>query len=166
MCAADQDSIRFCKHCGASSDPSASVTERDDDTLILRLLEERPEEALDRRARLWLLDPAGEHIAQVSELTEEMTVFGRQPDCSIGLPSSTVSRHHAQIRREGGNPFTEYQLPEAVLRFKQGFGRLIRSREDRGIVVILDGRVVQQWYGRRFLEALPNCEIVIAEQEQ
>ncbi|MCK4851259.1 MAG: helicase, partial [Phycisphaerae bacterium] len=60
-----------------------------------------------------------------------------------------------QIRSEGGNPFVDYQLPEAVLRFKQGFGRLIRSSRDRGIVVILDGRVLSRWYGKRFLQALP-----------
>ena len=68
-----------------------------------------------------------------------------------------------QIRSEGGNPFMDYQLPEAVLRFKQGFGRLIRSRQDRGIVVILDGRLVRQWYGKRFLQALPECEISVEQ---
>ena len=66
-----------------------------------------------------------------------------------------------QIRSEGGNPFMDYQLPEAVLRFKQGFGRLIRSRDDHGIVVILDGRVASKWYGKRFLQALPECKIVV-----
>ncbi|MDP7560357.1 MAG: helicase C-terminal domain-containing protein, partial [Planctomycetota bacterium] len=66
-----------------------------------------------------------------------------------------------QIRSEGGNPFMDYQLPEAVLRFKQGFGRLIRSKDDHGIVVILDGRVRSKWYGKRFLQALPECKIMI-----
>jgi ATP-dependent DNA helicase DinG len=66
-----------------------------------------------------------------------------------------------QIRSEGGNPFMNYQLPEAVLRFKQGFGRLIRSKDDHGIVVILDGRVVSKWYGKRFLQALPECKIIV-----
>ena len=68
-----------------------------------------------------------------------------------------------QIRSEGGNPFMDYQLPGAVLRFKQGFGRLIRSRQDRGIVVVLDGRLISQWYGKRFLGALPGCEISVEE---
>lgn len=81
---------------------SAAVGESDDDTLIIRLLDERPEEALDRRARLWLLDPAGEHVAQVMELSESITIIGRQAECVICLPSSTVSRRHAQVRREGG----------------------------------------------------------------
>ncbi|NOX60310.1 MAG: hypothetical protein GXP29_15825, partial [Planctomycetes bacterium] len=66
-----------------------------------------------------------------------------------------------QIRRRGGNPFMEFQLPEAVLKFRQGFGRLIRAKTDRGIVVILDPRVVTKRYGGAFLKALPDCEIVI-----
>ena len=53
------------------------------------------------------------------------------------------------------NPFQELSLPEAVIRFKQGFGRLIRSKEDRGIVVLLDDRVVKKYYGRLFLNSLP-----------
>lgn len=64
-----------------------------------------------------------------------------------------------QIRREGGNPFRDYQLPEAILRLKQGFGRLIRSRTDTGIVVILDRRIVTKSYGQDFLAALPPCHI-------
>jgi ATP-dependent DNA helicase DinG len=55
----------------------------------------------------------------------------------------------------------EYQVPEAVLRFKQGIGRLIRTKEDRGIVVILDHRVVSKRYGRLFLESLPTCPVEI-----
>jgi len=66
-----------------------------------------------------------------------------------------------QVRREGGNPFVDYQLPEAILKFKQGFGRLIRSRTDRGIVVVLDSRLHTKPYGRWFLEALPKCEVVV-----
>ena len=63
------------------------------------------------------------------------------------------------IRSAGGNPFMDFQVPEAVLRLKQGFGRLIRSHEDRGIVVILDKRVKTKFYGRRFLDALPPCRL-------
>lgn len=64
------------------------------------------------------------------------------------------------IRSRGGNPFMEYQVPEAIIRLKQGFGRLIRSRQDSGQVVILDPRVRTKPYGRLFLESLPACEIV------
>lgn len=68
------------------------------------------------------------------------------------------------IRRRGGNPFNDYQLPEAVLKFRQGFGRLIRSRNDTGIVVILDPRVVTKHYGRRFLDSLPPCPQEVSQQ--
>jgi DNA polymerase-3 subunit epsilon/ATP-dependent DNA helicase DinG len=55
------------------------------------------------------------------------------------------------------DPFNEYNLPEAILRFRQGFGRLIRTQSDRGVVVILDKRVLTKKYGRQFLESLPVC---------
>jgi ATP-dependent DNA helicase DinG len=61
------------------------------------------------------------------------------------------------IRLRGGNPFVDYQIPEAVIKLKQGFGRLIRSKTDRGIVVILDPRVLTKPYGRTFLGSLPPC---------
>ncbi|HET6884145.1 MAG TPA: helicase C-terminal domain-containing protein [Pirellulales bacterium] len=64
------------------------------------------------------------------------------------------------IRAGGGNPFVDYQLPEAALKLKQGFGRLIRSRTDRGTVVILDPRVLTKPYGPVFLESLPDCRRV------
>jgi len=64
------------------------------------------------------------------------------------------------IRKAGGNPFTDYQLPEAIIRFKQGFGRLIRSKTDTGIVVCLDHRIVTRPYGRRFIRALPETEVI------
>ncbi|MBN1436705.1 MAG: DEAD/DEAH box helicase [Sedimentisphaerales bacterium] len=66
-----------------------------------------------------------------------------------------------QIKSQGGNPFFDYQLPEAILKFKQGFGRLIRSKTDTGIVVILDPRVVTKRYGKAFLRALPPCPVNI-----
>ena len=64
------------------------------------------------------------------------------------------------IKRSGGNPFMEYSVPEAIIKLKQGFGRLIRSRTDTGIVVILDSRVVTKRYGSLFLDALPECRVV------
>ncbi|MCA9191968.1 MAG: helicase [Planctomycetales bacterium] len=63
------------------------------------------------------------------------------------------------IREAGGNPFRDYQIPEAVIKLRQGFGRLIRTASDRGIVVILDSRVNSKYYGRTFLAALPECKI-------
>ena len=64
------------------------------------------------------------------------------------------------IRASGGNPFMDYQVPEAVIKLKQGFGRLIRTRTDKGIVVILDPRVKTKRYGQLFLDSLPDCQIV------
>jgi len=65
------------------------------------------------------------------------------------------------IEARGGDAFIEFTLPEAVLKFKQGVGRLIRTKNDRGIVVVLDGRILTRSYGRIFLEAIPQCPIEI-----
>ena len=62
------------------------------------------------------------------------------------------------IRADGGNPFLDYQVPEAIIKLKQGVGRLIRSRTDTGIVAILDPRVRTKRYGQLFLDSLPECE--------
>lgn len=64
-----------------------------------------------------------------------------------------------RIKARGGSPFAEYSLPEAILRFKQGFGRLIRSKTDTGTVVVLDPRIVTKPYGRMFLQALPPLPV-------
>ncbi len=64
------------------------------------------------------------------------------------------------IRASGGNPFVDYQLPEAIIKLRQGFGRLIRTKSDRGMVVLLDPRIRSKPYGRKFLESLPDCELV------
>ncbi|MBY0587297.1 helicase [bacterium] len=78
------------------------------------------------------------------------------------------------VRQRGGNPFKDLTLPEAILKFKQGFGRLIRSRSDHGQVVIMDPRIITKPYGKRFLEVLPPCpvhihrsgEVMLLEQEE
>ncbi len=57
------------------------------------------------------------------------------------------------------DPFYQYAIPEAILRFRQGFGRLIRTRQDRGVVVIMDKRVLTKRYGKLFLESLPQCTV-------
>lgn len=67
------------------------------------------------------------------------------------------------IQQRGGKPFFEYAIPEAVIKLKQGFGRLIRHADDRGIVVILDPRILTKSYGRQFISALPDCPIVVDE---
>ena len=65
------------------------------------------------------------------------------------------------IEARGGDPFTEYSLPEAILKLRQGVGRLIRTKSDRGIIVILDNRIVTRPYGRAFMQALPKCPVEI-----
>jgi ATP-dependent DNA helicase DinG len=65
------------------------------------------------------------------------------------------------VEARGGDAFTEYSLPEAILKFRQGVGRLIRTKSDRGIVVVLDNRIVTRPYGRAFLKALPECPVKV-----
>jgi ATP-dependent DNA helicase DinG len=65
------------------------------------------------------------------------------------------------VEARGGDAFTEYSLPEAILKFRQGVGRLIRTKSDCGIVVVLDNRIVTRPYGRAFLKALPECPVKI-----
>ncbi len=71
-----------------------------------------------------------------------------------------VEARSEKIKARGGDPFLEYYLPQAVMKFKQGFGRLIRTKLDKGIVVVLDSRILTRGYGKNFLEALPECRIV------
>ncbi len=78
----------------------------------------------------------------------------------VKLPFDVPSDPIIAARSESfENPFAEYNLPEAILRFRQGFGRLIRTQSDRGIVVLLDKRIISKQYGRLFLESLPACHI-------
>jgi ATP-dependent DNA helicase DinG len=66
-----------------------------------------------------------------------------------------VSARMRAVAAAGANPFFDYQVPAAVITVKQGFGRLIRSLEDRGVLVLLDPRIERQRYGKVFLESLP-----------
>ena len=65
-----------------------------------------------------------------------------------------------KIKAVGGNAFKEYQLPMAAIKLKQGFGRLIRKKDDRGTVWILDNRIVSKSYGSYFLESLPELPVM------
>ena len=70
-----------------------------------------------------------------------------------------VAARMEEVRRSGGSDFTDYMVPEATIKLRQGFGRLIRRKDDFGTVVILDARVVTKGYGKKILRALPECEI-------
>ena len=78
----------------------------------------------------------------------------------VKLPFAVPSDPLVAARAETfEDPFNEYHLPEAILRFRQGFGRLIRTQSDRGVVVILDRRVLTKAYGKLFIESLPQCTL-------
>jgi ATP-dependent DNA helicase DinG len=80
------------------------------------------------------------------------------------VPSNPLFQAMSELHeREGRDAFSEYSLPHACLKFKQGFGRLIRSKTDRGCVVCLDKRIMTKSYGKMFLQSLPPCPIVYDE---
>jgi ATP-dependent DNA helicase DinG len=98
-----------------------------------------------------------------SSFWQGVDVPGEQLSCVIidklpfAVPSDpVVSARIENIRKSGGNPFYEYQIPQAAIALKQGFGRLIRSRSDRGVLVLLDHRITKQRYGQMFFDSLPD----------
>lgn len=78
----------------------------------------------------------------------------------FAVPDQPLMRARMErIREQGGSPFRDYSLPEAVLKFRQGVGRLVRTATDQGIIAVLDNRIVKKSYGRTFLNALPECPV-------
>src|SRR5213592_4357727 len=118
-----------------------------------RLLEEfkvTPNAVLFATASFWQgVDVKGEALSAV--------IIDKLPFQVPTVP--LVAARSARIVREGGNPFAQYQVPNAILRLKQGLGRLLRSTTDRGILAVLDNRINTKSYGRLFMESLPDYEV-------
>ncbi|WP_318508591.1 ATP-dependent DNA helicase DinG [Bacillus sp. T3] len=101
-----------------------------------------------------------------SSFWEGIDIPGEDLSCLIivrlpfSSPDEPVTEAKSEIiKKQGGNPFSAYSLPEAIIRFKQGFGRLIRTESDRGIVVVFDRRIVTTRYGKAFLQSIPQVMI-------
>jgi ATP-dependent DNA helicase DinG len=117
----------------------------------------------------------GAVLFATSSFWQGVDVRGEQLSCVIvdrlpfAVPSDPIVAARVKaLQEDGRNPFAEYQLPEAVLALKQGFGRLIRARTDRGVLAILDNRIQRMQYGKIFLESLPayanTRDIAVVEQ--
>jgi len=118
---------------------------------LLDAFRRTPHAVLLATASFWQgVDVAGEQLSCV--------IVDKLPFASPGDP--VVSARIDRLRSRGANPFAEYQVPVAVLMLKQGLGRLIRSAADRGILAVLDSRLLSKGYGRRFLESLPPARLV------
>ncbi len=99
------------------------------------------------------MDVAGEALSCV--------VLARLPFAQVGDP--IVEARSEKIDREGGSSFRDYVLPEAVIKFRQGFGRLIRTKRDRGVVIVTDPRLVTKTYGAVFRKSIPATVHTVAD---
>jgi ATP-dependent DNA helicase DinG len=88
------------------------------------------------------------------------------PKLPFDVPTDPlVSARMDEIKKRGGNPFFDYSVPEAIIKFRQGFGRLIRSKKDTGVVIVGDNRLSRMQYGQQFLNSLPVEADIYREKE-
>jgi ATP-dependent DNA helicase DinG len=119
-------------------------------TALLDRFRQTPNAVLFATASFWQgVDVQGEQLSAV--------IIDRLP---FAVPTDPVVRARIEaLKEEGHNAFAEYQVPEAIIALKQGFGRLIRARSDRGLLALLDNRIRRKQYGRLFLESLPPYRV-------
>ena len=102
------------------------------------------------------VDVAGEALSCV--------VLARLPFAQVGDP--VIEARSEKVAREGGNAFRDYALPEAVIKFRQGFGRLVRTKRDRGVVVVTDPRIVTKSYGAVFRKSIPASVHTVTDLQE
>ena len=113
---------------------------------LIQALREHPSTVVLGTASFWEgVDVVGEALS--------LLVIARFP---FSVPNDPIFQARSELFDD---PFTQYAVPQAALRFKQGFGRLIRRKTDRGVMVVLDGRIQSKGYGRAFLRSLPDCSV-------
>jgi ATP-dependent DNA helicase DinG len=120
-------------------------------SLLLKRFRDTPHSVLFATSSFWQgVDVVGEALSCV--------IIDKLPFASPGEP--VLAARIEAIRARGGEPFDEYQVPLAILALRQGLGRLIRHRRDRGVLTVLDPRLRTKGYGRRFLASLPPARVV------
>ncbi len=119
--------------------------------MMIRAFQESPNSVLFGNDSFWQgVDVKGEAL--------RLVVLVKLP---FAVPTAPLQRARSRLIEErGGHSFRDLSLPEAIIRFKQGFGRLIRTETDRGTVVVLDTRILNKPYGRAFIEALPPLQVL------
>jgi ATP-dependent DNA helicase DinG len=117
----------------------------------------------DKASVLFATDSFWEGVDVAGEALENV-ILTKLP---FSVPKEPVIEARIEaIAQRGGNPFLEYTVPQAVIKFKQGFGRLIRSKTDRGSIMIFDRRILEKHYGKMFLRSLPECQWVSGKQDE